>query len=366
MNVTIERKKLIDVLSLGGSLAGKAKTMEILNYAKVVIKSNNTMLVSSSDNQGFITNRTSVLSTDGEGQFCVEPTLMLKALKTLKEEQVTLNISDAKIVCKREKGVMEFPVTSAEEYITFTSSSDVQTYEIDSEKLFEWCNTAKFFTSAENIRPILGGMLLYAKGNEIGCCATDSQKLYADFYTTENEINGELRAVIPNVVLPLLCQVINGTDTAKISVDAKNITIKGNDAKLSVKLIEGNYPNFKAVIPLNNNINVTTSTSEFIDCITRISLFASATPALKIEVSGMDMKLTCEDIMMSRKATDDMWVEHSGGDITIGANSEFLLQILRNVLSEKATLNLNDATRPILVKDEDRPNKTLLCMPIML
>lgn len=366
MNVTVERKKLIDVLSLGGSLAGKSKTMEVLNYAKVIVKENGTMLVSSSDNQGFITNRTNVFSTDGEVEFCVEPTLMLKALKTLKEEQVTLNINDTKIVCKREKGIMEFPITSADEYITFTSSDNVQTFEVDSEKLFEWCDTAKSFAATDAIRPIMGGMLLYAKGNEIGCCATDSQKLFADFYTTENEINGELRAVIPNTVLPLLCQVINGTDTAKISVDVKNITIKGVDAKLSVKLIEGNYPNFKAVIPLNSNINITTTKSELIDCITRISLFASATPALKIEVGGMDMKLTCEDIMMSRKATDDMWVEHSGSDITIGANSEHILQCLRNVLSEKVTLNLNDATRPILVKDEDRPNKTLICMPIML
>ena len=366
MEITVDRKKLVDCLSLGGSLAGKSKVMEILNYAKVVFKSNGQMLVSSSDNQSFITSRITGISVAEDKEFCVEPNLMLKALKTLSNEQVTLNITEHKIVCKREKGKMEFPITPSEDFIVFNTLDDSRTYEIDSEKLFEWSNNARMFAATENVRPIMCGMLLYADGNEIGCCATDAQKLYHDHYNTDNSVNEKLWVVIPTTALPLICQIINGTDKTKVVVDAKNLTIKTSDSKISVKLIEGNYPNFKAILPKDKALSVNVSVKELIDSISRVTLFAGDMPTLKMQVSGMNMNVSCQDLMMSKQADDDIIVDHSGSDITIGCNSEYILNSLRNVLSDSVRLEMQDATRPIVVKDADRPNKITICMPLMI
>lgn len=366
MEITVDRKKLVDCLSLGGSLAGKSKAIEVLNYAKVVFKSNGQILISSTDNQSFITSRITGVNVAEDKEFCIEPNLMLKALKTLSSSEITLNITSTKVICKREKGKMEFPIVSSEDYIVFNTLDDSRTYEIESEKLFEWSNNARMFAATESIRPIMCGMLLYVDGNEVGCCATDAQKLYHDHYIADNDFDSRLGVVIPSTALPLICQVVNGTDKTKVIVDAKNLTIKTSDSKISVKLIEGNYPNFKTILPKDKKLSVNVSVKELIDSISRVTLFAGDMPTLKMQVSGMNMNVSCQDLMMSKQADDDIIVDHSGSDITIGCNSEYILNSLRNVLSDSVRLEMQDATRPIVVKDADRPNKITICMPLMI
>lgn len=363
MQTTINKKDFINALSIGGAMAGKAKTMPILEYTKVVATTD-TLTLYSFDTECGITKRTKATCSE-EGEFAVNAIELIKVLKSLVEEEVTFAVSDTTLTINHIKGTIEMPIVSAS---TFPSNikgeGDTKEFDIACDKLQEWVGVATNFAASDDLRPIMCGMYLYSQEGKLGMCATDAHKLYTDSFDSEY---GDFHAVVPARAFKSLLTLVGCCDKVRVVLDNRNITFATEDSELCCRLVEGAYPNFRAVVPQNNPVRVEVSKAELVDSITRASLMANKTTSLlKLSVSDEVMTIEGSDIDFSRKAKESVTVKKSGDDVEIGVKSEFFGTCLSAVDAEDVVMKMCDGTRAIVFEDMTNPNKVVLVMPMRI
>lgn len=360
--IRMNRKALIDALRIGGSMSGKSKAIAILDYAKVVIKGN-VLKITSSDTECCIAHKMLMAnSVEGEHTFVANPRDLSNALKSLKGDEVTVWINDSYLELKHANGTMSIPTMSAEEFPLPTLESDCTAVEFDSESLFRLLNRGKEFMSADELHPIMCGVYLYVNNECYGVASTDTHKLYTESVPMASD--KEVSAIVPAKAIPVLLDVINGTDKVSVSFGSRSIVVKSDMSMVSVTLPTGRFPNVKAIIPTSSLIECEIDKDELLDAINRAMLFANATGLLKLTISNMLLAIDSEDFDTQKRSYEECVCSANVPDkFLIGVNGAKLRTVLSACDSDKVTLRMNAENKPILVKED---SKTLLLMPMMM
>lgn len=364
MKFTINRKEFVDAFGVGSSMAGKTKVLAVLDNAKVVIKGNSA-LVTSNSTQCSITKKVWLIDSDGDIEFLVSPNDLLKALKSLRDNELTIEVSSTTLRIEHKRGRMELTTFDAVDYPMMDKVESDNVYTIDSERLFGWLNKARDFASTDELRPIMCGMLLYAKDGVIGACATDTRILFADSYDAETM--GNIECVIPSSAFSALQSILNGTSEVQVTMNDRNISFKTVDARLTCQLQVGRFPDFNRVIPQGNTISMNVGKTDILDAVNRVGLFADKSHSLvKMDIQGMTCRLSGSDMTFGKSATDECMCEHSGDDIKIGVSAEYLVKCINHLADSDVEMTFSGPSRPILFKDKANERMQMLMMPMTL
>lgn len=360
--IEINRKDLIEALRIGGSMSGKSKAIAILDYAKIVIKGN-VLKITSSDTKCCIAHKMFLNSVvEEECTFVVSPKDLSNALKSLKGDDVVMWINDSYLELKHAKGTMAIPTMPANEFPLPTLESECTIVEFESERLFKLLNRGKDFMSADELHPIMCGVYLFVNNECYGVAATDTHKLYTESVPMASD--KEVSAIVPAKAIPVLLDVINGTDKVSISFGSRSIVVKSDRSMVSVTLPTGRFPNVNAVIPKESIIECEIDKEELLDAINRTMLFANATGLLKMTISGMLLAIDSEDFDTQKRSYEECVCSANVPDkFMIGVNGAKLRTVLSACDSDKVTLRMNAENKPILIKED---SKTLLLMPMMM
>lgn len=362
MQTTILKKDFINALTIGGAMAGKNKTLPILESAKVEVSAD-TLSVHSFNGESWVTKQTKVESADTTFAFCINPNDLTKVLKSLVEEVVTFAIEGNLLRISHIKGTIEMPIVQSDAFPQAQEVSEGTSLTLNTDKVKEWLSIATNFVANDELRPVMNGIYLYGKDGRMGVCATDAHKLFTDSIESVCE---EFGVIIPSSAFRPLKDML-GTNGVSVVIGTKNISFTTSDSALHCRLVEGNYPNFKAVIPQNNGVAVKVSKSELLDSVNRASLMANKTTSLlKLSVGDSVMGIEAHDMDFSTKASENVKVEKTGEDVTIGVKSEFFATCLGIVGAEDVVLRLGDERRPVLFEDSLCKDRVMLVMPMMI
>lgn len=364
MEVRINRKALIDAFLVGASLAGRNKVIPILECAKLSF-SGNFVMVSSMDGESAIVKRLQISDT-AEGTYCVHAMDFMKALRSVKEDDVVLAFEDNKVSIVYSRGSFELPLWGVDAFPTLPKRDSTAKAMIPADVLSRWVAIAKNFVGDDELRPVLSGMYLYIEDNELGVCATNAHKLFADSMEYDNAEGVKTNVIIPFRVFGALSSVIEDATSVLMTVDEKNVTFAAGDAKISCRLIEGNYANFKQIIPKSSDNLAAIGRQELIDAVTRVSLCANALTAL-INLSFKSDSLTVrgEDMDFAKIAEEGFTVRHDGADINLAVKADYLLTLLSTATSFSILLEMSEERKPIVIRDMDHPSTVLLMMPMV-
>ena len=366
MKITINRKNLLDALAVGGAMAGKTKTVPILEMVLIRV-ADNYLTVVSSNSESQVLKRVEIISSDGNIDFCTNPNDLSKALKTLTTENVVLDANTDTVTVAHNKGSIEFPACSSVAFPVMAKTDNVSEVTIPSALLKDWINIARNFASNDTFKPVMNGMFLTINGNTITVCATDAHKLFSDSNTFENVENTNLSVIIPASVFPMILNVLNDCENVKLALDTKNVSFRSATSKVTARAIEGAYPNFDAVIPKTHNIEVVVDKKELKQAISRAGLFTNqSTSLVKLAIADDKMGIAGQDINFAKKSTEVVEVEHIGNDLEIGVKGDYAEICLNTIAADKVRILLIDQTRPIIFKDDEYPNMTQLLMPMLL
>lgn len=360
--IKLNRKDFIEALRIGGSMSGKSKAIAILDYAKIVIKGN-VLKITSSDTECCIAHKMVMgYSVEGEHSFVVNPRDLSNALKSLKGDDVVMWINDSYLELKHAKGTMAIPTMPANEFPLPTLESECTIVEFESERLFKLLNRGKDFMSADELHPIMCGVYLFVNNECYGVASTDTHKLYTESVSMVSD--KEVSAIVPAKAIPVLLDVINGTNGVSISFGSRSIVVKSDRSMVSVTLPTGRFPNVNAVIPNESIIECEIDKEELLDAINRTMLFANATGLLKMTISGMLLAIDSEDFDTQKRSYEECVCSANVPDkFMIGVNGAKLRTVLSACDSDKVTLRMNAENKPILIKED---SKTLLLMPMMM
>ena len=204
--------------------------------------------------------------------------------------------------------------------------------------------------STDETRYVLNGVLFSFKENKLTLVATDGRRLAMVDIELEFPRSHEADIIIPTKAVTELQRLLGDDGDVKISVGTGQIAFDLNNTLLVSKLIEGNYPNYKQVIPSEAKERVTLERETFLNSLRRVSLLASdKSNSIKLNFSKNNIEITANTPEVG-EARESLPVVYKGRDFSIAFNPEFIMAPLRNLAEDEIFFDLIDEMSPGVLK----------------
>ena len=368
MKFSVSSSALLSLLATTGKVISNKNTLPILDYFLMEL-SGNELKVTTSDLETTLIGSITVDSVESEGTIAAPAKLMLDSLKEFSELPLTIDVNDKnwEITINWKSGSLSIPGASAVSYPAVPQlSAEKKELSMDVDTLVNGINKTIFATADDELRPVMNGIYINLAPGALTFVGTDAHKLVKYESETANEVTASF--ILPKKPANLLKSVLLKEDDAiEMSFDSKNALFKLKSHTLVCRLIEGNYPNYNAVIPANNPNKVLVDRVELVNGIKRVAVCSNPTTNL-IRMDIGDNRINLIDFSVS--ANETISCSYDGEEITIGFKSTFLVEILSNMDTPTVVIELADSTRAGVFKpvyDDKQTSSTLmLLMPMMI
>ena len=372
MKFTVSSSTLLSLLATTGKVISNKNTLPILDYFLLELKGSE-LKVTTSDLETTLMRSIAVENVESEGSIAAPAKLMLDSLKEFPELPLTIDVNDTnwEIRINWKSGSLSIPGASPVSYPAVpTLSAEKKELRFDPETLAGGINKTIFATADDELRPVMNGIYINLSENAATFVGTDAHKLVK--YESEGACEAVSSFILPKKPAALLKAVLQKEEKpVETAFDSKNAVFRLSTHTLVCRLIEGNYPNYNAVIPANNPNKVLVDRIELLNGIRRVAVCSSTTTNLgRLDVGGNKIELTAQDIDFSVSANETIACSYEGQPVTIGFKSTFLVEILSNIETPTVVIELADSTRAGVFKpvyDDKQPSSTLmLLMPMMI
>ncbi len=333
----------------------------------------NTLTVKATDLETTIVNTTQVESESNDS-IAVNSKLLSETLRAFPEQPLTFktNESNNTLEITSDQGQYTLSYINSDEFPSTPEIAEPKSISIQSIKLLNGLKNTLFATGNDELRPVMSGVYIEIDNNNIIFVSTDAHKLVKYQNSIESNIDNTTSFIVPKKPLQLIKNTINEMDdTIKMEYNKTNIIFSFKTMQIYCRLIDGNYPNYNAVIPNENPNKLNINRKKILDSLKRISIFSNqSTHQIKVKINGNEITLSGEDIDFSNKALEKIQCEYSGEDMEIGFNAKFLIEVLKTLESDKIYFHFSSPSKAaIIVPDEDAKGVEkiiMLVMPVML
>jgi DNA polymerase III subunit beta len=221
--------------------------------------------------------------------------------------------------------------------------------------------------SRDDMRPVLTGVLVSAGEREMTMVATDSYRLAVKRTELEQGIGGELEANIPARALRELGRLVGGEEAEDVSVSLlpNQAVFAVGSIVLNTTLIDGQFPNFRQLLPESYEHDVRLRRNDFLEVARRVSQLAQRNAPLRLSFSPGELKVSASTPDVG-DAEETMPVAFEGEALEIGFNPDFLKDGIESVEGEELVLRLISPLRPGLLQPVGNEDFRYLVMPIRL
>ncbi|MBQ1990674.1 MAG: DNA polymerase III subunit beta [Rikenellaceae bacterium] len=372
MKFSVSSSALLSLLATTGKVISNKNQLPILDYFLFELRDGR-LKVTASDLETTLIGSIEVDNVEQEGVIAAPARLMLDSLKEFPEMPLTIEVNDStwEIKICWNSGVSSIPGVSGMSYPALPAlAEDKKEIEFDVDTLVAGINKTIFATADDELRPVMNGVFINIQPETTTFVGTDAHKLVR--YTAEAQSQVTASFILPKKPANLLKSVLlKEDDSIKVSFDNKNVIFELTSHTLVCRLIEGNYPNYNAVIPAANPNKVLIDRIELLNGIKRVAVCSNqATNLIRMDVAGNTVNLTAQDLDFSVSAKESLSCSYDGEPITIGFKSTFLVEILANTETPTVQIELADSTRAGVFKpvydDKQSSDTLMLLMPMMI
>ena len=375
MKFTISSSALSSNLQSIGKVISNKNTLPILDYFLFEL-ADDKLRITASDLETTLYTTIDIDNLDEEGSVAIPARRLTETLKEFSEQPLTVEIDKDswEVTISWKTGKLSIPGITGLGYPEQQAidPGTSTTVSLTAGLLGEGIGRTIFATADDQLRPVMNGINIVLSPEGITFVATDAHRLVR-FTDSEIKTEDTTSFILPSKPAMLLRNILPKDDAEKIEVsfDSKNVSFTLPRHKLICRLIEGNYPNYNAVIPKNNPNKLTIDRNELMSSIKRVAVCSNqASGLIKFNLADGNLNITAQDLDYSASAEDNLACDYTFDPIEIGFKSPFLLDILSNLNAQDVTLELADATRPGIFlpaeKAEESQSLLMLLMPMMI
>jgi DNA polymerase-3 subunit beta len=269
--------------------------------------------------------------------------------------QITSGESKFKVLCLPKEDYPQVPEAKFEKKIVFPLD------------MFQEMIDRVYFAITQEQRYYLSGALLIIKDKSMQLVSTDGHRLaYTANSVKELKVENEIRAIVAKKTLSELRKFED--ETIEFDLDESNLFFKVENRTLISRIIEGKFPDFEAVIPKDNPNTFTVSREEITESVRRVSLFSTErSKGIKFFIEKDEIRLFSSNPEMG-EAQDRVAIDYKGEGLEIGFNSQYLLDFLSAVKSERVQFEFKDSNSSVLIKPEvsEKVDYLYILMPMKL
>tara|TARA_R110000868_G_scaffold17344_1_gene76374 strand:- start:38669 stop:39751 length:1083 start_codon:yes stop_codon:yes gene_type:complete len=357
MKILIDQSALKKAIStVIGSSAVKGK-LPIFQNIKIDA-SGGKLNLSATDMETATNNSCEALVSD-DGSITVPAATFFDIVKKLpSESKIGIEVVDQTLLIKCGRSKYKLPTMSAEDFPSFSESKFGAEFEISSKDLINLIDKTRFAISSDETRYYLNGLCLNSVESDgqfkINAVSTDGTRL--GLSTINSDINLEFSVILPKKTVGDIRKLAAECNLAKIRISKRIIKIEFGSITYSSKLIDGEFPDYRRVIPTNNDQLVIVNKQSLFQCLDRISTVAASDKHNSIKLIFENNKL----VLTALGGSEELDINYQGDKIEIGFNAKFLMDLISHVDEESVEMFLSKNSAPALVKSL---NSQFILMP---
>ncbi len=302
---------------------------------------------------------------EGEGAVVIPGKPFAELARLLPESDVTIEYKPAEGTIQIVSGSYSsrLHVFNAEDFPRLPAV-DAQLHAIDREALLQTVDRVAKSASRDESRPVLTGILVRFEAGKLIMVATDSYRLSVK-ETTLGEAAPELEAIIPARALTELSRLSGGDgSTIDLGVHENHVVFGTGEAWLTTRRIDGQFPNYRQLLPDAFEVELTLPKVELADVVRRAAVLALRNSPLRLRLAEGELTVSAQTQDVG-ETQETMPAAYSGEEFLIGFNAEFLRDGIDSIIGDDLKLKLINPLRPAILEDA-AGDFTYLIMPIRL
>ena len=256
-----------------------------------------------------------------------------------------------------------------EDFPIIDTTNEGSSIKLNANVLFSLIEKTKFAISNEETRYFLNGLYFNISnknnGTTVTLVGTDGHRLAKFSYNINQDFNELPGVIIPKKTIFELSKLLQEIDSEiEVNVSSNKIIFYINDLIFVSKLIDGSFPDYKRVIPSDNNNVLNINRQSLLSAVDRVSTVANEkAPVIKFKLLKDLINLNTVNSENST-ATEDIKSNYEGDEFEIGFNSKYVMDIINNLEDDEIQITLKDKSSPIIATEKSNPNLIYVLMPM--
>jgi len=370
MKFTVTQQTLLAALNITGKCIGKTNVPIVSNYLFKV--DCDELSITGSNLELFLTKTIAIQGNDFEVSVAIPNERMLALISALPNEPLVFHIDkkvpvDTAVYSIRidaSCGTYQIPVSDGADYPKLPEFGDVSVH-VDSDIILEGITKTLFACSNDDLRPAMTGLYFQLSQEKVIITATNALVLSTlSLSIAEGE---EMNFIVPAKTMSIL-QSIGAGSLMQLKIDDKGILFKVDDqTTLRSRLIGEMYPDYRAIIPKNNDKILKADRLRLLAALKRVCLFSNGERheiSVNVHSGGLDIH---GENLLEETASESLNAEYAGEEIAISMDGKLLSACLSKYESENIWLSFSKPSRAFLITDNEpgaSMENLMLMMPI--
>lgn len=366
MKISVEREDLLRQLQTVSRVASTRSAIQALSGVRLLASPERPELQATDMDVGLRV----PLSADvvREGVVVLPARLLLDVVRLLPSPQVSLELRAAEQDVELVSANATFHIRTlrAEDFPPFPEPEE-SAVELPVEAFVSTALKVASSASRDETRPVLTGILVSASDRELRMVATDSYRLSVKETALESPLSSDFEVNVPARALQELARVVGHVEGEQIRVSVRQhqILFELGGVVLSSRLIDGQFPNYRQLLPETFEHELRIASSELTEVVRRISLLAQKNAPLRLSFKPGEVTISAQTPDIG-EALESLPIPFQGEPLEIGFNPEFLRAGLEAIEDGDVVVKLISPLRPGLIESGDDSRFRYLIMPIRL
>jgi DNA polymerase III subunit beta len=364
VKVTCTKDELTRALSVVGRAVSTRATVQVLGG--VLLRAGDGQIELAATDMEVSLRLSTEAQVEGEGAVVAPGRLLVDLARLLPDSEVVLEHRPEQGVLEITCGTASYRLNtySAEDFPKLPDVTGVQSFTVDSAAFLETVSKVARSASRDESRPVLTGVLVRFEGAKLIMAATDSYRMSVKETELKEAAAAELEAIVPARALTELSRIAQDAAELQVGVQENHVAFGAGDVWLTTRRIDGQFPNYKQLLPETFEHEVTLPREEFLEVVRRTSVMAQRNSPLRLRFADGEVTVSAQTQDVG-EAKESLPVPFTGEALEIGFNPEFLRDGLDSVETEEIALRLISPLRPGLLRSEEEEFSYLI-MPIRL
>ena len=371
MQFVVKRDIFLKSLNFVQGIVEKKNTLPILSNVLLQLK-NNKLLIVATDLDIIFYDEISDVKIINEGSTTTSAAILYDILRKISSNsELNFNLkSENKLSLKSENSDFNLLCLPIDNFPTFADEFSGQEISLNNNRFLKLLNKTRIAISNDDTRHYLNGIFLHlteAHGrNFLTGVSTDSHRLSSSSLEVEN-VEGFHSLILPRKTVYQLCSILTeSSDQLTMQTNENKIKFSLGKMKLISKVIDGKFPDYKKVVPTNNEKKLVLSSKDFINSIERVtSVSLDRKEGVKLAISEDKIQLSVNSAN-SGEGNEIIKAKYNSENLNISFNSKYLIDIASEVEDKNLKMSLKDSVSPVLIEDISDKNSYYVIMPMKI
>ncbi len=369
MKIEIDKDQLLKAVNIADSVINIKNVNSILSNCLFNVSKDSVEIVSTDNEIGLKTTIDSV--SDGNISFTTNGKILSQVLKELPKGSVILDIDDAYSISIRSKskeikGNLKLVGTSKGDFPDINFEMNDNVIEIDQVLLKDMIRKVIFAASTDTVKPVFNGLFFISEeNNKMAAVASDSRRLSYINTKVSSTIDFKGGVIIPLKTINEVYKLLS-SGSCRLGIMENQCFFKIGNTDIISRVIDGQFPNYKQVMPKDFISFSVVDTKKFSESLKRVMILTKE-PTYKIILNFSKDQLVMESKLQDIGETQEIIdIEYSGNDISLGINSQYLMDSIREIDSISFKISITGNMSPVTITPENSADYVSVIMPIQI